>query len=283
MRCTGKELSILVNDLVISYSDEGMDDLPVVIFIHGFPLNKSMWDKQLEELKNDYRVIAYDIRGHGKSGSGSEEFSIELFSDDLIAFMDALDIKQSLICGFSMGGYIALDAITSYPEKFTGLVLANTQCKPDTADEKIKRKETIDQIQKYGLEEFADTSLQNLFTPDSFISKPGEIQAVKKMIISSKQDTVCKTLMAISNRESTCNYLHRIEVPVLIMTGADDHIATPDSSIFMHNKIMDSFLYIIDYTAHMSNMENERAFNHHLKKFLYQYARRQMQVAEMAY
>ncbi|MHB9141331.1 MAG: alpha/beta fold hydrolase, partial [Paludibacter sp.] len=83
MRYFGNNIKTLVNNLVVSYTDQGPDDAPVLIFIHGFPLNKSMWNKQVEELKKNYRVIVYDIRGHGDSDAGTEDFSIRLFENDL--------------------------------------------------------------------------------------------------------------------------------------------------------------------------------------------------------
>ena len=85
MRYFGNNIKTLVNNLVVSYTDEGPDEAPAIIFIHGFPLNKSMWDKQMEALKDNYRVIAYDIRGHGDSDAGNEEFSIDLFVSDLLS------------------------------------------------------------------------------------------------------------------------------------------------------------------------------------------------------
>ena len=79
MRRVGKNIGIVINNLTVSYSDHGPDDAPIIIFIHGFPFNKSMWNEQIEALKDNYRVIAYDIRGHGNSDTGVDEFFIELF------------------------------------------------------------------------------------------------------------------------------------------------------------------------------------------------------------
>src|ERR1035437_1721779 len=105
MRYFGNNIKLFANNLMINYTDQGQDDAPVIIFIHGFPLNKTMWDKQLEYFKEHYRVIAYDIRGHGETEAGTDDFSIELFVNDLIAFMDMLKIEKATLCGLSMGGY----------------------------------------------------------------------------------------------------------------------------------------------------------------------------------
>ena len=129
MRYIGKDIKLMVNDLMVNYTDLGPDDAPVIIFIHGFPLNKTMWDNQVELLKNEFRVIAYDIRGHGESDAGNDAFSIELLVSDLIGFMDSLRIEKASLCVLSLGGYIALNAVENYPDRFDSLVLCDTTCK----------------------------------------------------------------------------------------------------------------------------------------------------------
>jgi len=95
MHYSKNSLKLTVNDLTVSYIDEGPSNSPTIILIHGFPLNKLMWVKQIETLKENYRVIAYDIRGHGNTDAGSDKFSIELFVNDLLRLMDALMIKKN--------------------------------------------------------------------------------------------------------------------------------------------------------------------------------------------
>src|SRR5947209_3249650 len=109
MRTPGYDLECKANNIVMCYDDLGEGTVPV-IFIHGFPFDKSMWKSQLEFAKTFTRAIGYDLRGYGKSQHGSSDFSISLFADDLIDFMDVLEIPKAIICGLSMGGYIALNA-----------------------------------------------------------------------------------------------------------------------------------------------------------------------------
>ena len=84
------EKTIRINNCIISYYDEGPHDGQVIIFLHGFPFNKDMWGKQINEFRTDFRVIAYDVRGHGGSDPGNTDFSVDLFVTDLIDLMDAL-------------------------------------------------------------------------------------------------------------------------------------------------------------------------------------------------
>lgn len=267
MHNLGNDIKMTVNNLTVSYIDEGPDDGPVIIFIHGFPFNKSMWDKQLKALKENYRVIAYDVRGHGNSDSGTGDFSINLFADDLLAFMDALEIDKAILCGLSMGGYIVLNAIENYPERFDAIILSDTTCIADTPEAKEKRMEAIESIKKDGVEKFADESIKNLFAPESFATKKEEIAAVKKMIVNTTKESLYKTLRAFYERKETCSKLSEIMTPVLIMVGKEDKITPPAAAQLMHEKINDSLLNIIVHAGHLSNIENPLEFNNHLKKF----------------
>src|SRR6186997_1616154 len=100
-RITGEDLKIKINNHTVYYDDNGPVFAPVVIFIHGFHLNKSMWELQAEALKNNYRVIAYDLRGHGKSSLNTSDYSIDALSEELISFMDVLELDKAMLCGLS--------------------------------------------------------------------------------------------------------------------------------------------------------------------------------------
>ncbi len=97
-----KEKKVLIEGNEVSYIDIGAGKWTIV-FIHGFPFDKWMWANQLKALSNEYRVIAYDVRGHGKTPGNSVDFSIPQFANDLFAFLDHLKIDKIVICGLSMG------------------------------------------------------------------------------------------------------------------------------------------------------------------------------------
>ncbi len=268
MRIAGNDLRIIVNKLSVSYIDEGPDDAPVIIFIHGFPFNKSTWSRQLDVLKRDYRVIAYDVRGHGNSDAGPADFSIELFVNDLIEFMNALEINQSVLCGLSMGGYITLKAVENFPDRFQAIVLCDTNCIADSAETREKRMKTIESINKYGVEHYADESLKNLFAAGSLTTKKDEIATIREIIRNASVESLSQTLLALAGREETCSKLPEISVPVLIMVGKEDKLTPPSASQSMHEKINGSVLSIIDQAGHLSNMENPVDFNAQLLDFM---------------
>jgi len=268
MHYSENSLTITVNNLTVSYIDEGSTNSPTIIFIHGFPLNKLMWEKQIEILKENYRVIVYDIRGHGNTDVGNNNFSIELFVSDLLSLMDTLKIDKTILCGFSMGGYIALNAIENYPERFNALLLCDTNCAADMSEAKEKRMKTIEIIKEKGLEQYAEESLKKLFAPISFSKHKEEIAIVREMIMKTSKQSLYKTMHALAERTETCTKLHKLKVPVLIMVGKEDEITPPDIALLMHEKIKGSIIHIIDHAGHLSNMENPVEFNEHLKKFV---------------
>jgi 3-oxoadipate enol-lactonase len=259
---------MIINNLLVSYTDEGQHGSPVIIFIHGFPFNKSMWNLQVEPLRDNYRLIMYDIRGHGNSDAGNEDFSIDLFASDLISLMDTLKIDKAILCGLSMGGYIALNAIGKYQERFDALVLSDTQCMADTTEAKEKRMKAIESIRKTGVEEYAGESIKKLFASESFTTRVKQIADVREMILKTSEQSLCSTLLALSVRKETCNILPEIKVPVLIMVGNEDKITPPDAARFIHERIEGSLLKIIDHAGHLSNLENPDEFNNQLKKFI---------------
>lgn len=268
MRYIGTNLEMTINNHTVSYTDEGPDNAPVIILIHGFPFNKSMWNKQVEMLIENYRVIAYDVRGHGNSPGGSDDFSIELFVDDLLGLMDALKIETAMLCGLSMGGYIALNAIENFPKRFNALILCDTNCVADTPEVVDKRMKTIESIHEKGLEQYANDSVKNLFAPESFITNKEKIAVIKEMIMKTSAQSLSRTLFALARRNETCRGLANIKIAVLILVGSEDKITPPDAARLMQKKIKGSKLKIIEHAGHLSNIENSYEFNDQLLKFV---------------
>jgi pimeloyl-ACP methyl ester carboxylesterase len=262
-----KSLSININDCTISYSDSGKGIIPV-IFIHGFPFDKSSWKPQYEFLQLKYRVIAYDIRGFGKSTSGKERKSINQFADDLVNFMNGLKIDKAIVCGLSMGGYILLNAVIRYPERFTTLILCDTQCNADTPEGREKRKQTIAKINSTGISEFAETFINNIFCRSTLNYNKVLVNSIKNIILSTSTETITETLSALAERSETCSLLHTISIPTLIMCGREDSITPPGLSELLQSKIANSTLHIIENAGHMSNLEQPEKFNKYLDSFL---------------
>ncbi len=267
----GMNKQVTINGLVVSYNDVGAADAPVMILLHGFPLNKSMWAPQLEALREDFRVIAYDIRGHGDSESGTADFSIEMFVNDLLCFMETLGLEKVILFGFSMGGYIALNAVERFPERFEALILSDTQCIADTPGIREKRIASMDRILENGVEAYADEILVKLFAPASFVRHRPEVEAVREMIVNTSTESLCNTLFALAARKETRGKLMEIGIPTLILVGKEDQITPLEASQLMHGRIRGSVLAVVDHAGHLANMENPVVFNKHLVHFVAQF------------
>src|SRR5258708_7647613 len=109
-----------------------------IVFLHGFPFSQAMWEPQVAVLSKG-QAVTYDIRGHGQAPVGDGLYTIELFVDDLIALLDERKIPKAILCGLSMGGYIALRAVERESHRVAGLVLADTRSEADPNEGKIKR------------------------------------------------------------------------------------------------------------------------------------------------
>jgi len=256
-----------VNNITIAYNDAGQGDIPV-IFLHGFPFDKSMWERQLDVLKASNRVIACDIRGFGKSIDEKTPLSIDLFSEDLVSFMDKLNIEKAVICGLSMGGFIALNALKKFPERFEALILCDTQCIADTAEVKENRYKAIEQINVDGAAEFNEKFIKSVFHPNSLTDKKELVENLRSIVFANAKEIITAGLTALAARSETCSTLNAIRMPTLIICGREDEVTPLTQSEFMHKHIEGSILKIIDNAGHVSNLEHPDEFNKYLLDFL---------------
>ncbi|MBK7684251.1 MAG: alpha/beta fold hydrolase [Bacteroidetes bacterium] len=267
LKSRGSNLFIDVNDIKVCYDDCGKGEIPI-IFIHGFPFDKLMWQPQLDLFGKNYRVIAYDIRGFGKSTIGSAQGSINLFADDLVKFMDGLEIKKAIVCGLSMGGYILLNAIIRYPQRFDAIILSDTQCIADSFGAKEKRKKAISQIVAGKINDFALGFIANIFSDETKKTKGDVVEKIKRTILSTRAEAVTATLSVLAERQDLCSSISQIEVPTLIICGEQDIVTPVEQAEFLHDTIPNSQLKIIENAGHMSNLEKPDEFNMHIVEFL---------------
>lgn len=260
-----------INNSLLHYIDIGISTAMPVILIHGFPFSHKMWmlpGGQTEALAGTYRVIAYDVRGHGESEVGDGMYSIEFFADDLLGLMEHLNIQQATVLGLSMGGYIALRAIQKKPERFKALILCNTRADADSNEAKIRRAAAIRAIKTNGPKIFAQEMVKNLFAPQSFETKQTAVKFIESTIERTAPLALCGTELALASRIDSTPSLSSINVPTLVMTGELDAIAPPEIAKSMKENIPNAEFFVIPQAAHLSNLENPEEFNKHLTEFL---------------
>lgn len=240
------------------------------MFIHGFPFSSEMWDGQAQILQGNknMRIITYDLRGHGQSDVGDGQYTIELFVDDLIALLDHLKITRTILCGFSMGGYIALRAVERNPDRFNALVLCDTMSAADSNEAKTRRANSIKVIKNQGVGQFVEGFLKAVFAPHTFDSYPDVVNKISRTILSNSPLGICGALLAMAGRTETTESLSKINIPTLILVGEHDIVTPPSAAKNMHDRIRNSRLHVLDNAAHMSNLENPKVFNEHLMEFL---------------
>jgi len=263
----GFNLTIPVNNFHLSYDDVGEGSTPIIC-LHGYPFDKSMWKGQLDFLKSSNRIIACDIRGFGKSTDEESQLSIDLFSEDLRAFMDKLNIDKAIVCGLSMGGFIALNAMKRFPNRFEALILCDTQCIADTAEVKEKRYETIDDINLNGVADFNEGFIKSVFHKDSLTDKKDFVEKLRTVVFANSQHIITGGLSALAERSETCSTLKDINIPTLIICGREDEVTPLVQSASMNSTIRGSILHVIDNAGHVSNLEQPEEFNKHLLNFL---------------
>ena len=263
----GYNLTISINNFNLSYDDIGEGRVPI-IFLHGFPFDKTMWQPQFDFLKSSYRLISFDIRGFGKSKDEKSSLSMDLFSEDLIAFMDKLGIDKVIVCGLSMGGFISLNALHRFPNRFEALILCDTQCIADTIEVKKKRYTIIDEIGVNGVTNFNEGFIKSVFHKDSLSHKKELVEKLSAVVFSNSQHIITMGLTALAERSETCSTLSEITVPTLIICGKQDEVTPLAQSEFMHANIKGSVLRVIDDAGHVSNLEQPNEFNKHLLDFL---------------
>ena len=264
---TGMNLILNINNLNLSYDDVGEGNIPI-IFLHGFPFDKSMWAKQLDFFATTNRVIAIDIRGFGKSTDETTPLSIDLFSDDLMLFMNQLNISKAIICGLSMGGFIALNAQARFPDRFEAIILCDTQCIADTIEVKLNRYQTIDEIALNGTLNFNEAFIKKVFCKNSFTNKQEIVTQLRSVVIANPEQIIINGLKALAERSETCSTLPDINIPTLIICGREDEVTPLEQSEFLHTSIKASTLHIIDGAGHVSNIEQPEEFNNEVSKFL---------------
>ncbi len=253
---------------VFYLSKSAKQGLASVIFIHGFPFSSTMWKGQLEALPLQFNGIAYDIPGFGKSVAAHNFLSIDFFARNLLGLLDSLKVKNPILCGISMGGYIALRAAQISPKEIKGLVLADTNAIADPDEGKLKRFATIEQIQNGGKAEFANGFIKNVFCEKSIASAHPAINLIEEIILSTSDTTLCAAQLALASRTDTSSFLIDINVPALIIRGSDDKLMTPAQASQLHENISGATFASIADAGHLPNLENPEQFNSHLNAFL---------------
>ncbi len=255
-----------VNGISLAYSDEGQGT--PILFLHAFPLNRTMWAPQVAGLKDQYRVIAIDLRGHGESDAPLWRYTLDQFAEDINGLLDYLGIAKATFVGLSMGGYILFTLYQKNPALFQSLVLADTRATADTPEAKAARFSMAQIAYRRGASAIADLMLPKLLSPSS-CERRADLQDHLRTIITSNQVSgIIGDLMAMEERPDSTPLLRTIHVPTLVIVGEDDVASPRDEVDDMARHIPGSTFVVIPEAGHLSNMENPESFNAAIRTFL---------------
>ncbi len=259
-------MTVTINGVTLAYSDQGQGK--PIVFLHAFPVNRTMWEPQMNALSHTYRTISIDLRGHGESDAPLWRSTMKQFADDVIGVLDHLSITQATFVWLSMGGYVLFALYRNYPERVAGLVLADTRAQADTEDTKAGRMAMAQVAYHQGAEAIAELMLPKLFSPATLATKADLIQTVRCLITSTKVSGMVSDLMAMADRPDATDMLATITCPTLIIVGQDDVATSPSESQFMADRIPHAHVEMIPDAGHLSNMEQPEAFTDIVKSFL---------------
>jgi pimeloyl-ACP methyl ester carboxylesterase len=252
-----------VNGIRMAYSDTGAGS-PVALLVHGFPLNRSMWDPQIGRLRAaGLRVIAPDLRGFGASEAGPPgPLGMEQHAHDLAALLVALSIDEPVVyVGLSMGGYVGFAFWRSFSALVRGFVLVDTRASPDTPQAQADRHRLAAEVEALGnAQPVIDSMLPRLFSPH-LPARSRVAQQVVGMMKSTGVRGVADGERGLAARASSFPVLGSVDVPTLVVVGEYDALTPPEDSEAIAAGVPGAELVRIDEAGHMSNLENPEAVN----------------------
>jgi 3-oxoadipate enol-lactonase len=239
-----------------------------IIFIHGFPFDHNMWNKQVDILSRTYFCVTYDLRGLGKSPVGDGQYTVEIFAEDVLYILEENRLKKPVLCGLSMGGYIALRTVEKSQNLFKALILCDTKSSADDNETKIKRAEGIRKINSLGVKKYVSEFIPNCFAEKSITGLGEEYKEILKRSSQFSPIGVKGCLLAMAGRTDTTQSLSKIKIPTLLLCGEEDKLIPADIMKDMAAKISGSETYIIPGAGHISPLENPSYTNTIIGEFL---------------
>jgi len=258
---------INVAGIKMAYEDRGRG--PVLLLVHGVALDHPMWQHQIDDLSSQWRVIAPDLRGFGRSGVTAGEVSMEQFADDLAELITALAIDKPLVlCGLSMGGYVAWQFVRKYRERLRGLILCDTKASADTEAAAANRRKMAAEVTERGTKFVAESLLPKLFAPYTTEHNPEAVDYADQAILATDPRAIAAAQLGMANRPDVTAELADIDLPTLLVAGQFDEISPVDEMREIEAALPQAELVIVPAAGHMAPLENPEVVNAALREYL---------------
>ncbi len=259
-------VEFMIQTLVCKETHWSLEDRgsgPPLLLVHGFPLDHTMWQAQIEPLSARYRVIAPDLPGFGNSRTEtSDPLTMEFFADQLAELLGALGVSQPVIfCGLSMGGYVALAFWARHPSRVAQLVLCDTRAAADDETTRRTRELTARRVLTEGTEFLVETMLPKLFAEQTLAERPGDVETIASVIRNTPPESVAGALRGMALRPDRTAELPDITVPATVVVGEHDAITPPEEMDRMAQSMPRATFHLLPGAGHMAPWEQPARFN----------------------
>lgn len=246
---------------------EERGDGPAVVFIHGFPMDRTMWRILVPPLGGWHR-IAPDLPGFGLSDPGTGQASVGNYADGLAGVLDAMRVERVVLCGLSLGGYVAFEFWRRHRARVRGLVLMCTRPEHDGPDARASRESAIASVHQHGLGALAKAMVPRLLSPSTVSGQPAVAAHLRTMMLDSQPEGVIAALRAMRDRADSTALLGEINVPTLVVAGADDAVIPKVTSRAMAAAIPGARFEMLPGVGHVPPLEAPVASGQLLRAFL---------------
>ena len=240
-----------------------------IVLLHGFSLDHSMWKAQIAALSPAHRMIAPDLRGQGASEIGEGAVTMRQMADDVDGMLDALQVTEAVIlCGLSMGGYIAWEFWQHHRDRLAKLILCDTRAAADAPEVARARQLMAAYVVTSGATVAVEAMLPKLFAPRTYQEQPELVEHVREVILTTDPRSIAALQRAMAMREDMTARLREIDVPTLVVCGADDQISPPSEMREMAASLPSATYVEIANAGHLPPLEQPSATNEAIQRFL---------------
>lgn len=233
-----------------------------LLLLHAFPLDARMWEPQLSAFSPVVPVLAPHLPGFGGTPRTEPVMTMAVAANRVIGEVDDAGLDRVLVCGLSLGGYVAFELWRRAPERFAGIVLANTRSGADTEEGAANRRALADRLRREGnafLVENPPPLLSDQATEEVRTS-------VRHMIADQPAESIAAASLGMAERPDSTPELAGITVPALVITSDADTLIRPEASSPMASQIPGAELFVVHGAGHLSNLEQPDAFNDVLER-----------------
>jgi 3-oxoadipate enol-lactonase len=258
-------MKIKANGININYQIDGPNGAPWIVFSNSLATSIAMWDEQAAALKNSYRVLRYDQRGHGGTDAPAGRYAFATLLADALALLDALRIEKAHFAGLSMGGATALGLAERHGDRLDRVIVCDSPCQ-STAQSSQQWEERITMAQKQGIEALVEPTIARWFPPETVAENPPRLDKVRGMIRATPVNGFIGCAAALADHDYA-SAVASVRRPVLFLVGEKDG-AAPAAMRKLHDKLNGSRYVELPGAGHISNMDRPTEFSRAIADFL---------------